>query len=108
MNDVVPGVPPTDATSLRRFAFGWVLVLTALLILGTKESARFNLVGVWLWLQLGWSCHHVICHHVAAQIRATAVSTVACVCVCGGGHPADPPWLVLFSGTSELFNSGQT
>ena len=27
-----------------RFAFGWVLVLMTLLVLGTKESARFNLV----------------------------------------------------------------
>jgi len=29
-----------------RFAFGWVLALTALLILGTRESARFNLVSL--------------------------------------------------------------
>lgn len=28
-----------------RFAFGWVLALTALLMLGTRELARFNLVS---------------------------------------------------------------
>lgn len=27
-----------------RFAFGWVLLLTIMLVLGTKESAMFNLV----------------------------------------------------------------
>jgi hypothetical protein len=27
-----------------RFAFGWVLLLTCLLVLGTKESSMFNLV----------------------------------------------------------------
>jgi hypothetical protein len=31
---------------LCRFALGWVLVLTAMLILGTEESARCNLVGI--------------------------------------------------------------
>jgi amino acid transporter len=29
---------------IRRFAFGWCLLLTVMLILGTKESAMFNLV----------------------------------------------------------------
>jgi hypothetical protein len=42
-----------------RFAFGWVLVLTCLLVLGTKESARFNLVSVFSAKLLGMiAAHH--------------------------------------------------
>eukprot|EP00879_Flechtneria_rotunda_P002193 GHRR01002379.1.p1 GENE.GHRR01002379.1~~GHRR01002379.1.p1 ORF type:complete len:523 (+),score=115.42 GHRR01002379.1:1539-3107(+) len=37
-------VIPYGNYNLDFFAFGWVLLLTMLLILGTKESARFNLV----------------------------------------------------------------
>eukprot|EP00879_Flechtneria_rotunda_P026131 GHRR01027834.1.p1 GENE.GHRR01027834.1~~GHRR01027834.1.p1 ORF type:complete len:153 (-),score=6.84 GHRR01027834.1:318-776(-) len=38
------GHSPRYLCALCSFAFGWVLLLTMLLILGTKESARFNLV----------------------------------------------------------------
>jgi amino acid transporter len=50
-----------------RFAFGWCLLLTVMLILGTKESAMFNLV--------------VTIVHIVLVVFIIIVSGTAAVCL---------------------------